>query len=95
MAIFTPINSKVAIKRNPPQEDSGAFYLPDSAKEKSQEGVVVAVGPGARLPSGERQTMSVAVGDKVIFAKDSGLDIIVNSEELVVMEENQIISKFA
>ena len=95
MAIFTPINSKVAIKRNPPQEYSGAFYLPDSAKEKSQEGVVVAVGPGARLPSGERQTMSVAVGDKVIFAKDSGLDIIVNSEELVVMEENQIISKFA
>jgi chaperonin GroES len=68
-------------------------YVPDTAKEKPQEGEVLAVGPGAFNDKGERMPMDVAVGDKIIFSKYGGTEIKIDGEEYLVMSQRDILAK--
>jgi chaperonin GroES len=72
---------------------SGGIVLPDTAKEKPQRGTVIAVGPGKLLDSGERGTLSVAVGDQVIYGKYGGTEIEVDGEEVKILRESDILAK--
>lgn len=72
---------------------SGGIVLPDSAKEKPQRGKVVAVGPGKLLDNGSRGTLSVAVGDEVIFGKYGGSEVEVGGEEYKILRESDILAK--
>ena len=69
------------------------IYLPDTAKEKPQEGKVIAVGPGRLSEDGKRIAMDVKVGDKVIYAKYGGTEIKIDDEELVILRESDILAK--
>jgi chaperonin GroES len=92
MAI-TPLGDRVVVKRLEAQEKTkGGVYLPDTAKEKPQEGKVVAVGSGRLLDSGERATPQVKKGDRVIFASYGGTEVTVDGEELLVMNEEDILA---
>ena len=75
------------------EEKVGGIIIPDTAKEKPQEGEVVAVGPGKLLDSGERQAPSVAVGDKVLYGKYAGTEIKSGGEELLIVREDDILAK--
>jgi chaperonin GroES len=72
---------------------AGGIVLPDSAQEKPQRGKVRAVGPGRLLDSGERCTLSVAVGDEVLFSKYGGTDIEVEGQEVKILRESDILAK--
>ena len=74
---------------------AGGIVLPDSAKEKPQRGKVVAVGPGRLLDNGARGTLSVAVGDEVIFGKYGGSEVEVEGEEYKILRESDILAKLA
>ena len=85
-----PLNDRVLVKRVESEEKSaGGIIIPDTAKEKPQEGRVVAVGPG-KLDKGERLPMSVQVGDRVLFGKYSGTDVNVGGEEHTLLREDEI-----
>jgi len=85
-----PLNDRVLLKRVESEEKSaGGIIIPDTAKEKPQEGRVEAVGPG-KLEKGERVAMQVKVGDRVLFGKYSGTDVTVNGTELVLLREDEI-----
>ena len=71
----------------------GGIVLPDTAKEKPQRGVVLAVGPGKLLDSGERGELSVAVGDEVIYGKYSGSDIEIDGREVKILRESDVLAK--
>ncbi|TET25676.1 MAG: co-chaperone GroES [Dehalococcoidia bacterium] len=71
----------------------GGIVLPDTAKEKPQEGEVVAVGPGRLSEDGKRIAMEVKVGDRVIYAKYGGTEIKINDEELIILRESDILAK--
>ena len=88
-----PLGEKVLIKRLDPEEvTSGGIILPDSAKEKPQKGTVLAVGDGRELDDGSRADFQVKVGDKVLFTSFAGTDIKVESDELVLMDEGDILA---
>jgi chaperonin GroES len=72
---------------------AGGILLPDNAKEKPQRGTVVAVGPGKLLENGQRGSLSVAVGDEVIFGKYGGTEIEVDGEEVKILRESDILAK--
>jgi chaperonin GroES len=92
MAI-TPLGDRVVVKRLEAQERTkGGVYLPDTAKEKPQEGKVVAVGSGRLLDSGERAKPQVKKGDRVIFASYGGTEVTVDGEELLIMNEEDILA---
>ncbi len=91
MANLKPLGDKVVIKVTEAEEKtSSGIYLPDSAKKKPQEGEVVAVGSGRTLDSGERNELSVKVGDKVLFSKYGGNEVSVEGEDLMILDEDQI-----
>jgi len=71
----------------------GGIYLPDTAKEKPQEGEVIAVGPGRLNDEGKRIAMDVKVGDRVIYAKYGGTEIKVDNEDLIILRESDILAK--
>jgi chaperonin GroES len=73
-----------------PREDQGRHHHPDTAKEKPQEGEVIAVGPGARDESGKVQALDVKVGDRILFGKWSGTEVRIDGEELLIMKESDI-----
>jgi chaperonin GroES len=73
------------------EKTSGGLIIPDSAKEKPAEGVIVACGEGARKDSGELIAMAVKAGDKVLFGKWSGTEVTVDGEELLMMKESDIL----
>ncbi|MDD2509822.1 MAG: co-chaperone GroES [Syntrophomonas sp.] len=75
------------------EKTKSGLYVPDTAKEKPQEGEVLAVGPGALNDKGERMPMDVAVGDKVIFSKYGGTEIKLDGEEYLVMSQRDILAK--
>ena len=92
MAI-TPLGDRVVVKRLEAQERTkGGVYLPDTAKEKPQEGKVVAVGSGRLLDSGERAKPQVKKGDRVIFASYGGTEVTVDGEELLIMNEEDVLA---
>ena len=89
-----PLDDRVIVRAAESEDKSvGGILLPDNAKEKQQKGAVVAVGPGKLLDSGERGTLSVKVGDTILFGKYAGNDVKVQGEELKIMRESDILAK--
>ena len=91
MAKLKPLGDKVVVQVLE-QEDKTAsgIYLPDSAKKKPQEGKVVAIGDGRTLDNGEKNTLSVKVGDKVLYSKYGGNEVSVDGEDFLILDEDQI-----
>lgn len=86
-----PLNDRVLVKRTESEEKSaGGIFIPDTAKEKQQEGVVIAVGPGKLGDNGQRQELQVKVGDRVLFGKYSGSEVSVGTVEHVLLREDEI-----
>jgi chaperonin GroES len=89
-----PLDDRVVVEPLEAEETTaGGIVLPDSAQEKPQRGTVVAVGPGKLLDSGQRGTLSVAIGDEVIYGKYSASDIEVNDREVKILRESDILAK--
>ncbi len=89
-----PLDDRVVVQPHEAEDvTAGGIVLPDAAKEKPQRGKVVAVGPGKLLDSGDRGTLSVAVGDEVIYGKYSGTEIEVDGQEVKILRENDILAK--
>ena len=90
-AKFRPLHDRVVVKRLDAEEKTkGGIIIPDTAKEKPQEGEVLAVGPGARDESGKRIDMEVKAGDRILFGKWSGTEVKLDGEELLIMKESDI-----
>ena len=88
---FRPLHDRVVLRRIEEDERTkGGIIIPDTAKEKPQQGEVVAVGPGARDEKGVVQPLDVKAGDKVLFGKWSGTEVTIDGEELLVMKESDI-----
>ncbi|AZN71604.1 co-chaperone GroES [Georhizobium profundi] len=88
---FRPLHDRIVVRRIEADErTSGGIIIPDTAKEKPQEGEVLAVGPGARADNGQIQPLDVKVGDRVLFGKWSGTEIKVGGEDLLIMKEADI-----
>ena len=88
------LGDRVVIKPTPKEEVSkGGIVLPDTAKEKPQEGEIIAIGPGRLSEDGKRIAMEVKVGDKVIYSKYAGTEFKLDDEELVIMRESDILAK--
>ncbi|GAA6193845.1 co-chaperone GroES [Phaeobacter gallaeciensis] len=86
-----PLHDRVLVRRTESDEKTaGGLIIPESAKEKPAEGVIVAAGAGARDDKGGRIALDVAEGDKVLFGKWSGTEVSVNGEELLMMKESDI-----
>lgn len=94
MASLVPLGDRVVIRPTPKEEVSkGGIVLPDTAKEKPQEGQIVAVGPGKLTDDGKRLPMDVSVGDTVIYSKYAGTEFKEDGDELVIMRETDILAK--
>ena len=90
---FRPLHDRVVVKRiEEEQKTAGGIIIPDSAKEKPQEGEVVAVGPGARNEKGVVVPLDVKVGDRILFGKGSGTETKIDGEELLIMKESDIMA---
>ena len=88
---FRPLHDRVVIRRLEAEERSkGGIIIPDTVKEKPQEGEVVAVGPGARDESGKLVPLDLKAGDRVLFGKWSGTEVKIEGEELLIMKESDI-----
>src|SRR5450755_4297784 len=87
-----PLYDRVVVKRiEEKQAMQGGLYIPDSAKEKPQEGEVVAVGKGKRLENGTLVALDVQAGDRILFGKYSGSEIKLDGEEIMIMREDEIL----
>ncbi len=88
-----PLGDRVVIKPTPREEmTKSGIVLPDTAKEKPQEGEILSVGPGKVLDDGSRSAMDVAVGQKVLYAKYAGTEFKVDSEDLLIVSEKDILA---
>ena len=92
MVRFHPLGDRVLVKRseNINKTQSG-LYIPETAQEKSMEGVVVAVGPGSHVKAGHRKQMHLAVGDRVVFGKWAGTEVKLDGEEYILLTEENVI----
>ena len=89
-----PLDDRVVVRPTEAEEvTAGGIVLPDSAKEKPQRGIVIAVGAGRLLDNGTRGELSVVVGDEVIYGKFGGADIEVDGEEVKILREIEILAK--
>jgi chaperonin GroES len=87
-----PLHDNILVKRLEEKEvKKGGIIIPDTAKEKPQEGEVIAVGPGKIGDDGKRQPMDVKVGDKILFGKYSGSEVKLNNEEFLIMQEKDVL----
>jgi chaperonin GroES len=87
-----PLYDRIVVKRIEEQEQKvGGLFIPDSAKEKPQEGEVVAVGKGKRLEDGKIIPLDVKVGDRILFGKYSGSDIKLEQDEYMIMREDEVL----
>jgi chaperonin GroES len=87
-----PLYDRIVVKRVEEKEQmQGGLYIPDSAKEKPQEGEVVAVGKGKRLEDGKVVALDVQVGDRILFGKYSGSDIKLDNDEYLIMREDEVL----
>jgi chaperonin GroES len=94
MAKIEPLGDRVVIKPTPKEEVSkGGIVLPDTAKEKPQEGKIIAVGPGRLTEEGNRIAMEVKKGDKVIYSKYAGTEFKLDGDDLIIMREGDILGK--
>ena len=88
---FRPLHDRVVVRRIDAEEKTkGGIIIPDTAKEKPQEGEIVAVGPGARDESGKVQPLDVKAGDRVLFGKWSGTEVRIDGQDLLIMKESDI-----
>jgi chaperonin GroES len=88
---FRPLHDRVVVRRIEEDErTAGGIIIPDTAKEKPQQGEVIAVGPGARDEKGVVQPLDVKVGERVLFGKWSGTEVNIDGEELLIMKESDI-----
>tara|TARA_B100001027_G_scaffold146711_1_gene102525 strand:+ start:90 stop:416 length:327 start_codon:yes stop_codon:yes gene_type:complete len=88
---FRPLHDRVLVRRvDEDEKTSGGIIIPDTAKEKPSQGEIVSVGPGERDDNGNRVTLDVKKGDKILFGKWSGTEVNVNGEELLIMKESDI-----
>jgi chaperonin GroES len=89
---FRPLGDRVLIKRvEEEQKTKGGIIIPDTAKEKPQEGEVVSVGPGARDDSGKIQPLDVKPGDRILFGKWSGTEVKIDGDDLLIMKESDVL----
>ena len=88
---FRPLHDRVVVRRITAEEKTaGGIIIPDTVKEKPQEGEVLAVGPGARDESGKLQPLELKAGDRVLFGKWSGTEVKVDGQDLLIMKESDI-----
>ena len=88
---FRPLHDRVVVRRVEAEEKTaGGIIIPDTAKEKPQQGEVIAVGPGARDESGKVVALDVKAGDRVLFGKWSGTEVRIDGEDLLIMKESDI-----
>ena len=88
---FRPLHDRVVVRRVESEEKTkGGIIIPDTAKEKPQEGEIIAVGPGARDENGQLQPLDVKAGDRVLFGKWSGTEVRIDGEDLLIMKESDI-----
>jgi chaperonin GroES len=88
---FRPLHDRVVVRRIEEDErTAGGIIIPDTAKEKPQQGEVIAVGPGARDEKGVIQPLDVKAGDRVLFGKWSGTEVKIDGDELLIMKESDI-----
>ncbi|MEO9612169.1 MAG: co-chaperone GroES [Nitratireductor sp.] len=93
---FRPLHDRVVVRRVESEEKTkGGIIIPDTAKEKPQEGEIIAVGSGARDESGKLVPLDVKVGDRVLFGKWSGTEVKLNDEDLLIMKESDIMGVIA
>ena len=93
MAKVRPLHDRLLVKRIEEKETvKGGIIIPDTAKEKPQEGEVIAVGNGKVLDSGTKVPMDVKAGDKVLFGKYSGTDIKIDGEEFLILREDEVLA---
>ena len=93
---FRPLQDRILVRRIEAEEKTkGGIIIPDTVKEKPQEGEVLAVGPGARNEAGQLVPLDVEVGDRILFGKWSGTDIILDGEDLLVMKESDVLGILA
>jgi len=89
---FRPLGDRVVIKRiDEEAKTKGGIIIPDTAKEKPQEGEIVAVGPGARDEQGKIQPLDVKVGDRILFGKWSGSEVKIDGDDLLIMKESDVL----
>jgi chaperonin GroES len=89
---FRPLGDRVLVRRIEEEEKTkGGIIIPDTAKEKPQEGEVIAVGPGARDDAGKIHALDLKAGDRILFGKWSGSEIKIDDEELLVMKESDVL----
>ena len=89
-----PLDDRIVVTRTEAQEKTaGGIILPENAKEKMQEGKILAVGPGKLLDDGSRSKPDVAVGDLILFGKYSGTELTVDGAEIIILRESDILAK--
>ena len=89
---FRPLHDRIVVKRIEGEEKTkGGIIIPDTAKEKPQEGKVIAVGPGGRDENGKLTPLDVKAGDRVLFGKWSGTEVKIDGEDLLIMKESDIL----
>ena len=89
---FRPLHDRVVVRRVESEEKSaGGIIIPDTAKEKPQEGEIVAVGPGARDETGKLVPLDVKAGERILFGKYAGTEVKVGGEELLIMKESDVL----
>ncbi|WP_454848291.1 co-chaperone GroES [Rhizobium binxianense] len=89
--MFRPLHDRILVRRVESEEKTkGGIIIPDTAKEKPQEGEVIAVGLGARSDAGQIQPLDVKVGDRILFGKWSGTEIKIDGEDLLIMKESDV-----
>ena len=89
---FRPLHDRVVVRRIESEaKTAGGIIIPDTAKEKPQEGEIIGVGPGARDEAGKLVPLDVKVGDRILFGKWSGSEVTLDGEELIIMKESDIL----
>ena len=89
---FRPLGDRVLVKRvEEESKTKGGIIIPDTAKEKPQEGEVVSVGPGARNDKGDVVALDVKAGDRILFGKWSGTEVKIDGEDLIIMKESDVL----
>ena len=92
MQHIKPLSNRVLVKRSKAQASKGGILLPDSAQEKPKEGLVVAVGPGKIDDQGNKESMQLKVGDRVLFSSYAGTEVKSDEEEMLIMSEDDILA---
>jgi chaperonin GroES len=93
---FRPLHDRVVVKRLEGEEKTkGGIIIPDTAKEKPQEGEIVAVGPGARDETGKLVPLDVKAGDRILFGKWSGTEVKIDGQDLLIMKESDVLGVVA